>query len=110
MEIKINLTNNYRKLHGMPMKRRKHLFRAIAEEIDRMFDSLGPEWTSDFLEWMEEHCVKPYVGIDLAQGRDFSTCVEKEIMSRQMYGQPVINQNAVVKIVTSGEENYGDEY
>ena len=117
-------SNNYRKLHGMSMMRHVHLRKIEKKRINKFIE----EWIAAFLrgemrnvlkEILEEYKNNPgpiltpgemrYVlGIDLAEGQDFSTDACFKYYANSLYGQKVINQNAVVKIVTSGEEN-GDE-
>lgn len=80
--------NNYRKLHGLPMKRRVHIRK------------------------LHVWCKPDFVGIDIGDGHDWYHLLTNMRSDYDIpvntYGQKVINQNAVYKIVMSGEEN-GDE-
>lgn len=106
-------SNNYRKLHGMPMMRHVHLRKIEKQKINRLIEEwcklgtpgpiLSPNELRKALGISAER-QKCYMGIDLTQGEDFSSCIEKEIIGRQIYGQKLINQNAVVKIVTNTAE------
>lgn len=102
--------NNYRKLHGQPMKRLRALEKARNNELP----------ITSWRRWLDMHRntfinigtvgydAKPFaIGVDLAEGQDW--CSSKIVWAKNnpylTYGQKLINQNAVVKIVTNGEEN-----
>lgn len=82
-------SNNLRKRRGEPMKRWRQIWKARAKE--------NKSWERRNAEYM-----KMWFGVDLSEGHDFSIDISDRYYP--IYGQPVINQKAVVKIVTSGEE------
>lgn len=101
-------SNNYRKLHGMSMMRHVHLRKIQKRKFNRMIDILcragNPSsiLTPNEIRYVLEHYYhEPVINFELP------TCELPEIDSRyySIYGQPVLDQKAVVKIVTSGEEN-----
>lgn len=113
------INNNHRKMQGKPMMRRVHLLkirnRRIAEwdramkNVEIAFARLGHAaesltcTTREFIEAVNKQYV---MGFDLDEIKEK---LGVDIPDRFLYGQKLINQNAVVKIVTSGEKENGDE-
>lgn len=117
-------SNNFRKMHGEPMLRNVHLRKIAKKRIAKLqeewirtslaFMGLGKAaermtcTTREFIEANDKY-VMGFDLADLAAGVDYSDYMQKSIRSYPYWGQPVINQNAIVKIVTSGEEKKNEK-
>lgn len=89
-------SNNYRKLHGMPMMRNVHLRKFEKKRINKAIE----DYIAAFLRRETNYILK-----EILEGIDLADYEQKALRVYPYWGQPVINQNTVVKIVTSGEEN-----
>ena len=113
-------SNNYRKLHGMPMMRNVHLRKIEKKRINKAIEDyiaafLRGETNYILKEILEEYIngygplltpseMRYVLGVDLSEGRDFTADACFKYYANSLYCQPVLDQKAVVKIVTSGEE------